>query len=122
MRTQEQTDKIKADVQALIDAPMCYSGLRELAENWLSSIGTDAENEAAAKLIAELEADVTPIDKLLAFASSPKAKEKFGEEAAKAFEEHAKQIKAEGAEFCDCPACAAGCAILKNKEFLCQNV
>ena len=32
--------------------------------------------------------------------------------------EHARQIKAEGAKYCDCPACAAVEAILAKKEEL----
>lgn len=38
---------------------------------------------------------------------SPEAAAIFGADQAKAMEEHAKNIKAKGATFCDCPGCTA---------------
>ena len=40
----------------------------------------------------------------------------FGEEKAKDVAAHAKEIKAAGAKYCDCPACAAVEAILDKKD------
>ena len=42
----------------------------------------------------------------------------IGEAKAKEVLAHAKAIKAAGAKYCDCPACAACEAILKHKEEL----
>ena len=42
----------------------------------------------------------------------------FGEETAKAMLAHAQEIKAAGAEYCDCPACAACAAILERQNEL----
>lgn len=40
----------------------------------------------------------------------------FGEEAAKGVLAHAEAVKASGAKYCDCAACAACEAILEKKE------
>ena len=58
------------------------------------------------------------IDGLIAFAGSEDGKKIFGAEKAAGIEAHAKKIKAEGARFCDCPACTAVAAILTDKEDL----
>ena len=58
-----------------------------------------------------------PVDNLIAFAESETGAKVFGgEEAAKGVAEHGRQIKAAGAKYCDCPACAAVEAILEKKE------
>ncbi|MBF1324784.1 MAG: hypothetical protein HXM57_06755, partial [Megasphaera micronuciformis] len=41
------------------------------------------------------------------FMGSSTAAELFGKEAAHAMLKHAEEIKAQGAEFCDCPGCIA---------------
>ena len=65
--------------------------------------------------IAELEEDIIPIDGLIAFAESPAGAGVFGDKAG-AVAEHAKEIKAKGAKYCDCPACSAVEAILAKKD------
>ncbi len=57
-----------------------------------------------------------PIDGLIAFADSEAGAQVFGAEKAKAVASHAKEIKAAGAKYCDCLACAAVEAILEKKE------
>ena len=65
----------------------------------------------------ELEADIMPVDKLIAFAESEMGAKVFGGiDAAKGVAEHGKAIKAAGAKYCDCPACAAVEAILEKKD------
>ena len=112
----------KADVielaKKMIVAPSCYSGLKEIGQNWLDAIGTDSEKDAAQKLIAELEADITDIDGLVEFAHSEIPAQMFGVEGAKKFAAHADELKASGAKFCDCIACSAGLEILKNKALI----
>ncbi len=100
------TEKIIAEVKALIGAPSCCPEAKQAAEDWLAAVGTEKEAEQTKKLIAELEADIMPIDGLVAFASSPKCAEIFGEKA-EGFLAHAKELKASDAKYCDCPACAA---------------
>ena len=62
--------------------------------------------------------DIMPIDGLIGFAASDIGAKVFGEEKAKEVLAHAKAIKAAGAKYCDCPACAACEAILKHKAEL----
>ena len=57
------------------------------------------------------------VDNLIAFAESEMGAKVFGgAEAAKGVAEHGKAIKAAGAKYCDCPACAAVEAILEKKD------
>ena len=79
----------------LIGAPTCSSETKAAAEAWLNAVGTEQEAEETKKYIDELEADIMPIANIAV---------------------HAKEIKAAGAKFCDCPACAAVEAILEKKE------
>ncbi|MFV0361950.1 MAG: molecular chaperone Hsp90 [Suipraeoptans sp.] len=102
----------------LIGAPSCCPEAREMAESWLSAVGTAEENDVTKKFISELEADIMPIDKLIDFCDSEQGISKFGENEAKGIATHAREIKSEGAQYCDCPACAACEAILNKKEKL----
>lgn len=102
----------------LIDAPSCCAEAKAAAQAWLDALGTDKETEQTKNLIAELEEDIIPIDGLIAFAGSEAGAQVFGAEKAKSVEAHAIEIKAAGAEYCDCPACTAVAAILAKKEEL----
>lgn len=102
-------------VKELIDAPSCCAEAKAAATSWLDAIGTDEEAVLAEKLIAELEQDIMPIDGLLAFSGSEAAAQVFGAEMAAKVHAHAKELKAAGAAYCDCPACAAVAAILEKK-------
>ena len=105
-------------VKALINAPSCCAEAKEAANKWLEAVNTEKQDEAAKALIEEIAADIIPIDGLIAFAGSEDGKKIFGEEKAAGIEAHAKKIKAEGARFCDCPACTAVAAILADKADL----
>ena len=48
------------------------------------------------------------MDQLIAFAESDEGRQVFGAEAAPGVAAHGREIKAAGAKYCDCPACAAG--------------
>ena len=93
----------------LINAATCNSETKAAAEAWLAAVGTDREAEATETYVKELEADIMPIDSLIGFAESDAGAQVFGAD-------HAKEIKASGAKYCDCPACAAVEAILNKKE------
>ena len=84
----------------------------------LHTVGADKESEQAKKLVAELEEDIMPIDGLIAFAGSDMGAKVFGAEGAKKLLVHAESIKAAGAKYCDCPACAACEKILAHKDEL----
>lgn len=104
--------------KVLLNASTCCAELASAAQSWLDAIGTEHEATAAKRYIEELEADIMPIDGLLGFAESQAGIQYFGEETAANIAEHAKELKANGARYCDCPACAAAEAILENKAEL----
>lgn len=116
--TQETLNFVKEQTAALIAAPSCSAEAKAAAEKWLAAVGTADEAEATKAYVAELEADIMPIDGLIGFAGSEAGEGVFGAELAKNILAHAKEIKAAGAEYCDCPACAACKAILEKKAEL----
>ena len=59
--------------------------------------------------------EAAPIDGLISFAGSDMGAQVFGADDAKKILAHAEEIKASGAKYCDCPACAA-CEALLNKK------
>ena len=100
----------------LINAASCNSETKAAAEAWLAAVGTDSEAEATKTYVKELEADIMPVDGLIGFAESEMGAQVFGADKAKEVAAHAKEIKAAGATYCDCPACAAAEAILEKKD------
>lgn len=113
---QNVKDYVTGKVNELINAPSCSAEAKAAAKSWLAAVGTDKEAEETKKLIAELEEDIMPVDTLIAFADSEAGAKVFGEEMAKNVAAHGREIKAAGAKYCDCPACAAVEAILEKKE------
>ena len=109
---------IKELTQDLLQAPSACKEVKEAAQNYLDAAGTEKEADAATAYVKELEADIMPIDGLIAFAESDMGAKIFGAEMAKNVAAHGKDIKAAGAKYCDCPACAACEAILARKEEL----
>ena len=114
----EVKDFVTQKVNELIAASSCCPESKETAQNWLDALGTDKETEATRNLIAELEEDIMPIDQLIAFSGSEAGAQLFGEELAKNIHAHGQELKASGAKYCDCAACAACEAILEKKEEL----
>ena len=57
-----------------------------------------------------------PVDGLIAFAESDMGAQIFGAETAKNVAAHGRDLKASGAKYCDCEACAPVEAILKRKD------
>lgn len=106
--------------RALIDAPTCSAETKEAALKWLDAAGTESEKDETLKYIEELEADIMPLDNLIAFAGSDNGREYFGADTAAGIVAHAEEIKAAGARFCDCPACLAVADILAKKDEMLQ--
>ena len=104
-------------VKAMMAAPSCCPELMAAAQSYLGAVGTDKEKSAAQNLLNEIEEDITDVDHLVAFAHSERAKEIFGE-GQKGFAAHADELKASGAKYCDCGACAPALEILNNKDVL----
>lgn len=114
----EVLDFVVAQTKELIAAHSCSAEAKAAAQAWLDAVGTEQEAEETKKYLAELEEDIMPIDGLIGFAESEMGAQVFGAEKAKAVAAHAKEIKAAGAKYCDCPACAACEAILSKKDEL----
>ena len=72
--------------------------------------------EAKASAQTWLDADIMPVDGLIGFTESDMCAQVFGADKAKDVAAHAKELKAAGAKYCDCPACAAAEAILEKKD------
>ena len=100
--------------QAVLDAPSACAEFKEAAQNYINAIGTENENSAWDNLVAEAKEDISTIDNTIAFFESDMAKQIFGEEIAAQKLAHAKEIKANGAIYCDCPGCTAALAIINN--------
>lgn len=115
----EVLDFVAEKTKELIEAPTCSQEAREAAKAWLDAVGTDKEQEETQKYIAELEEDIVTVDGLIAFAESEAGAGVFGEKAPEVAA-HGREIKAAGAKYCDCPACAAVEAILSKKEEMLQ--
>ena len=103
-------------VRKIVAAPSAYEGLKKAGQAYLDAVGTERENAAAAVLVEEAKADISTVDETIAFAGSPVAAEVLGEAGVKALEAHARDIKARGAEYCDCDACTAALDVLKNEK------
>ena len=116
--TKETLAFVTEKTKELTAAHSCCAELKEAANNWLAAAGTDKEAEATKAYVAELEADIMPIDGLIGFAESEHGAQVFGADKALEVAAHAREIKAAGAKYCDCPACAAAEAILDKKETL----
>lgn len=101
----------------LISVPFCCAEAKTAAQRFLDAIGTNAQEAETAAYIKELEEDIVPIDGLIAFAESEEGKTVFGANAPNVAA-HGREIKANGAAYCDCPACAAAETILANKDKL----
>ena len=82
---------------------------------WLEAAGTDREAEATRQYLKELEADIVTAEGLEAFAESEAGIKVFGDKAGQ-IAAHAREIRAAGAKYCDCPACTAVAAILEKKD------
>lgn len=111
-------DYVVKKTHELIDAPTCSRETKEAANAWLNALETGGEADQTKIYIAELEEDIMPIDTLISFAESEAGAKVFGTDKAKDVASHAREIKADGADYCDCPACAAAAAILEKKDLL----
>ena len=107
-------NEVIEETKKLIAAQSCSQEEKDAANAWLDAVGTDNEEAETKKYIAELEEDIMPIDGLIGFAGSEAGAAVFGAEKAKEVEAHAKEVKAAGGKYCDCPACAA-CEVILSK-------
>ena len=105
-------------VKEMIAASSCCPELKDAGAAWLDAVGTAGEKAAAKTLLAEVRDDVSTIDHTIAFFESEEAVRIFGADQAMAMAIHACELKASGAKWCDCPACAACLKIMENAAIL----
>ena len=110
----EVLDYVVEKTNDLINAASCSKEAKEAAQAWLDAVGTEGEAEETKKYIAELEADIMPLDNLIAFAESDMGAKVFGDNAG-GVAEHGRELKAAGKKYCDCPACQIVEKILEHK-------
>ena len=113
MKTQEEK---RAMVQAVLDTKNACRELREVCRLWLAAEGGKDEAYMSKLLIKELGEDVMPIHKVIKFMDTDAGKKIFGEEGAAKAKVKLQAAKDNGAEWCPCPACTAGKAILDAKD------
>lgn len=94
-------------VQALLDAPQSNPKVKEFAQSWIDAEGTPMQEELTKQLVSVAEQNIALIDETIGFAGSKLATQILGAEGAANLLQHTKDIKAKGAEFCDCPGCVA---------------
>ena len=94
-------------VQALLDAPTSNETVKKFAQSWINAEGTPKQEELTKQLVSVTEQNIALIDETIGFAGSELATQILGAEDAANLLQHAKDIKAKGAEFCDCPGCTA---------------
>lgn len=111
-------EEVLAHVKGVAEAPSVYAGLKNVAEEYLASVGTAKEKDEAKKLIAALKECVCSIDDVIPFFDSEKAKEVFGAEQAAAMSKKAHEVKAAGGDTCFCPACTNGKFVLDHRDLL----
>ena len=102
-------------VKALLDAPTSNETVKEFAQSWINAEGKPEQEELTKKLVSIAEQNIALIDETIGFAGSELAVQILGKEGATNLLQHAKEIKAQGAEFCDCPGCAAAKHIIDLK-------
>ena len=103
----ELFDYTAQKVEELLAAGSSSQQTRSAAQAWKDAIAASEDADAATtKLLDAIDEHHTTIDELIAFASGA-AKDLMGAEAAAGMLAHARQIKAEGAKYCDCAACTA---------------
>lgn len=109
-------DFITEKSKELQQASTCCEEVKQAVERWLKAVGTEHEEVETKHYFHVLEENIVGIDELIALASSQQGIQYFGAETAANIKKHGEEIKAAGALYCDCPACAAVEAILEKKE------
>ncbi|MCH3950392.1 MAG: hypothetical protein LKE33_05600 [Acidaminococcus sp.] len=109
-------EMMKSKVKETMEAPTCCAELKAACKAWLESVGTPAQKEKTAALIKELEEDVSTLDHVIPFFESPAGEKALGKDTAAQFAKKARELKAQGATYCFCPACTAGSFLLIHKD------
>lgn len=112
---QGMIDAATKTTKDLLAAASTNAELKKAAQVWLDAADKDAATPAYVEV---LKNGVSTIDELLGFASSADAVKFLGADAAKGLLAHAKELKAQGAPYCDCAGCTAALNTLKALKAL----
>lgn len=82
----------------------CWEPMKEAAQKWLASIGTDDEDKEKEKLMPLLKNSIATTEEVIYLFSNDEMRAKFGD-MGDVILSHAKDMKAQGEKYCDCPAC-----------------
>ena len=104
---------MKELVRELLTTQSVCEELKDVSKAYLAAIGTNKEADEQRRLIREIREDIMTIDSLAAFSETDMAREIFGDGYGN-FKAHVDEIKANGAEYCDCPACTVCLKILEK--------
>ena len=116
----EVLDFVVAKTQELIDAPTCSKRDESVRERVVERGGNGKRSRGDQKIYRGAGSRYHAIDTLNRLAESEGGAKVFGPDKTKEVAQHAKDIKAAGAVYCDCPACVAVEEILKKKEEMLQ--
>lgn len=108
--------EVKAIIEALASAKSTNNELRQISQNWLAAFDTGNLHDVTVQLLAGAEECLLPIDGLIAFTASEAGVKLFGAELAKQLHDHGVDIKAKGADYCDCPACLECLKLIEHKD------
>lgn len=108
--------ELTTKVEALRDAISSTPALKEFATAWLAAEGTDKQEELTKQLGDIVKQNIALIDETIEFMDTDMAANILGKETANYMLQHAKEIKAQGAEFCDCPGCTAAKDIIDHLD------
>ena len=113
----QHLQELKERTNALLESNPAPE-LKAAAESWLAGLGSPEEKALGKAYAQTLQEAIMPIDDVIAFMGSPVAAEKLGAENAAAIEAHARERKAAGDRFCDCPACTAARSVMAYADEL----
>jgi pyruvate-ferredoxin/flavodoxin oxidoreductase len=113
--------RLAEKTRALIEVPHTYQPLKDAAQKWLDTMEDGQANaEATKEYVKLLEESIMPVDACIAFISSPEADKVFGGKKGEMLA-HAQELKASGAQYCDCDACKLVADILAEKDYLAKK-
>lgn len=111
----ELFDYVAERAEILATTPASKQETKDAALAWENAVAADASDAAVeaatTTLLDYLEGRPRTIESLIAFAQGP-AKEVIGENAAAEMLAKSERRMAEGAKYCDCPACTAASELL----------
>jgi hypothetical protein len=103
-------------VEDLLNASSSSAETIAAAQAWKDAVAADtgAADAATEKLLDAIDKHHATAEGTLAFAESDEGKQFLGEEAAAQLAAHQRERIAQGAKWCDCPACTATHELLRK--------